>query len=457
MTSAAARNALSPFASVVGLWRAFSAERNLKFVVSLIVLGASAYVCRTVGNHIEDVLANKAAASTALYMDSFVEPLVQELATRTRLSPESRTALGRLFEPATIGKPVVSFRIWLTDEIVFSSRGDLIGKHFRSTDARNHAFEGHVVARFGLDGDDDEHERALGVPILEVYAPIRQTGSNRIIALAETAELAPNLTREIRAAQYASYATIVSATMGLVFLIFKLTSGLQTRLGKLATQQVESERIRTRVCRAHGHALEMGERNLRKMSEQLRAGPLQLIALAQLRLGALPNDPERYHAEIEVIKKALSDCTKQIRDVSAEVAPAQLQEMSLAEVISTSVCLRDRLAVTADLQDLPENAPYVMKSCLYQILEQVIRVVLLHTPAARVHVCAWSDVDKLNVTLDCHGELSKPVLWLAKEIEGKIEILRYLVEALGGALTVHGHGNRSLTVAANFWMCDWRS
>src|SRR5262249_53527545 len=146
-----------------------------------------------------------------------------------------------------------------------------------------------------------------------------------------------------------------------------------------------------------------------------------------------------YHADIEVIKKALSDCTKQIRDVSAEVAPAQLEEMSLIEVISTSVCLRDRLAVTADLRDLPENVPYVMKSCIYQILEQAIRVVLLHTPMARVHVCAWSDLEKLNVRLDCDGELSKPVLWLAKEIEGKTEILRYLVEALGGALTVHGH------------------
>src|SRR5215510_13101965 len=257
MTIAATRNAISPLGSVAGLWRAITAERNLKFVVSLIVLGASAYVCRTAGNHIEEVVANKAAASTALYMDSFVEPLVQELATRTTLSPESRTALGRLFEPATIGKPVVSFRIWITDEIVFSSRGHLIGKHFRSTDARNKAFEGHVVARFGLDGDEDEHERALGVPILEIYAPIRQTGSNRIIALAETSELATNLMQEIRAAQYASYATVVSAAMGLIFLIFKLTSGMEMHLGKLANQQVESARFRTRVCRAHSHALEM--------------------------------------------------------------------------------------------------------------------------------------------------------------------------------------------------------
>ena len=85
------------------------------------------------------------------------------------------------------------------------------------------------------------------MPILEIYAPVRQTGTNRIIALAETAELATNLTQEIRAAQYASYATILSVAMGLVFLIFKLTSGLQMRIGKLTEQQVESVRFRSRV------------------------------------------------------------------------------------------------------------------------------------------------------------------------------------------------------------------
>jgi signal transduction histidine kinase len=454
MTIAATRNAISPLGSVVALWRVVSAERNLRFVVALIVLGASACVCRTVGNHIEEVLANKTAASIALYMDSFVEPIVQELATRTTLSPESRTALGRLFEPATIGRPVVSFRIWITDEIVFSSRGDLIGKHFRSTLARKKAFEGEVVAGFGLEGDDDEHERALGVPILQIYAPVRQTGTNRIIALAETAELATSLTQEIRAAQYASYATIVSAAMGLVFLIFKLTSGLQNRIGKLAEQQVENLRFRSRVCRAHSHALEMSERNFRDLSERLHTGPLQLIALAQLRFGALFDDPERYRADVDVIKKALSDCTKQLRDVLAGVAPVQLEQMSLIEVITTSVCLRDRVTVTSDLRDLPETVPYLIKSCIYQILEQAIRVVLLHTPNARVHVRAWSDIEKLNVTLDCDGELSKPVLWLAKEIEDGTQILRHLVEALGGALAVQARGDEDLTVAANFWICD---
>jgi hypothetical protein len=45
-------------------------------------------------------------------------------------------------------------------------------------------------------------------------------------------------------------------------------------------------------------------------------------------------------------------------------------------------------------------------------------------------------------------------LWLAREIEDGTQILRHLVEALGGALAVQARGDEDLTVAANFWICD---
>ena len=453
MTTIASGKAIVPVAP--GWRRSITTERTLKLAVLMIVLGTSAYVCLTVGRHIEELLANKAGASTALYMDSFVEPLVQGLVTTATLSAENRSALENLLAPATIGKPVVSFRIWITDKIVFSSRSDLIGKQFRSTAARNSAFEGNVVARFGPDGDDDEHERALGVPVLEIYAPIRQTGTKHIIALAETIELASNLSQEIRLAQYASYAGIASAAVALVLLLFRLVNSLQTRIGTLIEQQAEHVQFRNRVYQAQGRALETNERHLRNVGEELQHGPLRLIALALLSLAALRQNPDRVHSEIENLKETLHDCTKQMRGLSREVAPVQLEQMSLDEVIATSVCLRDRAAVTADLQNLPHSVPYVVKSCIYRILEQTIRLVLLHAVKPSVHVSAWSTSEELAVTLDCDADLSRPVSWLVKEIESKTEILKHLVEALGGALTVHGRGDQALGVAISFWMSDW--
>jgi signal transduction histidine kinase len=453
MTVVASRRAISPLASLLGLWRGVTAERKLKLAVVVIIAGLTAHVCLTSGRYIEELLANRAAASSALYMDSFVEPLVQDLATNASLSPESRRALEAALAPKTIGKPVVSFRIWVGDKISFSSRGDLIGRQFPATTARNEAFEGNVVARFGLDGPDDDDERALGVPVLEVYAPIRQTGTSRIIALAETSEIATSLSQEIRAAQYATYAAIVGTAAGLILLLFKLTSALQARIGSLAKQETEHAQFRKRVCQAHGCALEMGERNLRHLSDQLHDGPLQMIALAQLSLGTLKDNPDRLPAEVEVLRKTLSDCARQIRNLSVGLVPAQLEAMSLVEVISTSVCLRDRVSVTSDLHDLPQNVPYVLKSCIYQLLDQAIRTIVPHAVDARVHVRSWSQADRFAVELDFAGELSKPVLWLADEVEAKTESLKHSVEALGGALNVHCKGE-TLTVAANFLSGD---
>ena len=114
MTVVASRRAISPLASLLELWRTVSAERKLKCAVLVIVASLTAHVCLTVGRYIEELLANKVAASSALYMDSFVEPLVQDLATTAALSAETRRALEAALAPATIGRPVVSFRIFCT-------------------------------------------------------------------------------------------------------------------------------------------------------------------------------------------------------------------------------------------------------------------------------------------------------------------------------------------------------
>jgi len=114
-----------------------------------------------VAQHIQDMFANKAGATTALYMDSIVEPLVQELVAKPSLSDDNRAALERLVSPASAGRPVIAFRVWVDDRIVFSSRGEFVGKKFPASPARVRAFEGEVVSSLGFEGDYDDNERAL--------------------------------------------------------------------------------------------------------------------------------------------------------------------------------------------------------------------------------------------------------------------------------------------------------
>jgi signal transduction histidine kinase len=452
-------NALSDVAwpvltSLTGWWRDLGRARKLTAALSIGIVCATVYAGLVVAQHIQDVFAHKAAASTALYMDSVVEPLVQELVAKPSLSEQNRAALERLLSPASSGKPVVAFRIWVHDQIVFSSRGELVGKQFTPSPSRVRAFQGEVVANLDLDGDDDDDERALQVPILEIYAPVRQTGTNKIIALAETSELAVDLVREINAAQYTSYAVLVSGAVGLILVLFSLTGGLQRQIGELAQQHVQDKLFNKRVCRANRHVLEINEKNLRRVGEELYAGPLQLVAYAQLRLDALREAPDKIGDEIGAISAALRDCMAQIRQVSTGLKPSDLRALSLAEVISTAICLhefRTATTVTCEFHGLPQEASNALKSCLYQFIEQALGNIFRHSAAsAKMHVCARCEGDKLDVELVCR--VPPVASWLADAIENGGEGVRHRIEALGGVLSAQSHSDQHVSVTASFWI-----
>ena len=435
-------------------WRGVGRARKLTAVLSIGIIGATIYAGSLVAQYIQQVFANKAGASTALYMDSVVEPLVQELALKPTLSEENRSALERLMSPASSGRPVVAFRIWVSDRIVFSSRGDLVGKRFLPHPTRTRAAEGEVVASLGLDGDDDDDERALHVPILEIYAPVRQTGTNKIIALVETSELAVDLMREIQAAQYTSYAVLASGAIGLILILVSLTGGLQRQIGELARQQVQAKLFNSRVCRANRRVLEINEKNLRRVGQELYAGPLQLVAYAQLRLDALREAPDKVGEEIGAISAALTQCMSQIREVSTGLTPSNLEALPLAKVITTAVCLheaRTASVVSCEFRDLPQDAPFVLKSCLYQFIEQSLGNIFRHSAAsAEVHVCAKCEDDRLEVELNCSLQPARSEL--ADAIETGGEGLRHRIEALGGVLSARSHSDQHLSVVASFWI-----
>jgi signal transduction histidine kinase len=442
------------FLGLLRWWQDLGWARRLTGAASIALICATVYACSVVAQHIQELFANKAGASTALYMDSFVEPLVQELATKPSLSTENRAALERLLSPASIGKPVVAFRIWVSDRIVFSNRGELIDKRFPPTAERNRALAGDFIASFGLEGDDDEGERALRVPILEIYAPVRQTGTNRIIALAETSELAVDLMQEIRIAQYIAYAILGSTAVGLILVLVSLTGGLQSQIGKLAERQKEDEHFKKRICTANRRVLEISDRNLRRIGEQLYSGPLQLVAFAQLKLDGLREEPEKFDAEIGSISDALKECMTQIREVSVELAPADLEILSLSKVIATAISLheaRTKTRVSYQFGELPDDVPYALKDCLFNYVGHALGNIFRHTAESKVHMCARCEAGNLEIKLIYPAQRSRS--WLVNEIVSGSEGLRRRIEAFGGVLSSHTDEQVSV-VELRFWIGD---
>ena len=61
---------------------------------------------------IEDSVVSNTASAGALYLESFVSPLSQELAANDRLSEPAIRALDEVFAASGLGQRIVSFKIW---------------------------------------------------------------------------------------------------------------------------------------------------------------------------------------------------------------------------------------------------------------------------------------------------------------------------------------------------------
>ncbi len=99
---------------------------------------------------------------------------------------------------------------------------------------------------------------------MEVYAPVRETGTNRIIALVEIYEIAVEVKKDIWATQAVVATAIVAIALAVVLLLFSMAStgkiernSLLGQISDLSRLRAESERHRPRVSHANLHVRRM--------------------------------------------------------------------------------------------------------------------------------------------------------------------------------------------------------
>jgi hypothetical protein len=96
------------------IWR-FVWRRSLtqRFTLAsfLIIISGTAGIGWWVGEQIKADVIKESATTTALYMDSFIAPNLQELSYTKTLSPAHVAALGDLLRKTTLGRQVVTFKV----------------------------------------------------------------------------------------------------------------------------------------------------------------------------------------------------------------------------------------------------------------------------------------------------------------------------------------------------------
>src|SRR6266545_5563804 len=84
-----------------------------------------------VGQQIAAGVIHRTAATTALYMDSFVAPNLQGLAQRDSLTADHMTSLSKLLQDTPLGQQIVAFKVWdAHGRVLYSTEPSGIGQTF---------------------------------------------------------------------------------------------------------------------------------------------------------------------------------------------------------------------------------------------------------------------------------------------------------------------------------------
>jgi signal transduction histidine kinase len=424
-----------------------------------------------VSSRIETGVVSNTAASAALYMDRFIEPHVQALAQGDTLPDSARQALSELITTRGFGQQIAAIKIWRPDgTIVYSNRDSLIGTKLPLSDSLKKALAGAVVPEFNhLEDEENVEERGLATPLLEIYAPLRETSTERIIAVAEFYQLANRLDEELTWAQFES----VGVVTGLGLLMLGALSGIVGRGSSTITQQQQSlsariedlsqslalnQELRQRVADANRRSAESSEQFLRRVSAELHDGPVQLIGLVLLRLdgigvNARDADPARARETLEVIRGALRDSLAEIRGLSNGFALPELEHLRLEDALELAISNHERRSNTVVNVIFPENlpsAPIVVKACAYRFVQEGLNNAFRH--AGGIGQSVIVDWDGMRLTIDVSDRGPGLSEGLPSPFKGGIGLsgMRDRIESLGGIMTIDAADGQGTRLRASF-------
>ncbi|MGV2981678.1 sensor histidine kinase [Camelimonas sp. ID_303_24] len=432
----------------VSLSRQFAITGGLVMLVVMTVAGI--ITSRIVTN----VTIENTAASTALFLDSVLSPNLQALAHSETLPPESVAALDQLLGVNTKEDQAFETRfphleIWKEGGlIVYSKSRDLMGRRFDPPPGLLEALTGKVSAQY-TNLDSLEHmARNFKRKYLEIYVPVREQLSGRIIAVAEIHEAPDDLQERLSSVRLGSWLTTALLTLAVMLSLFgtvhrasKLISAqhtaLRQRIDQVRRVSDQNRSLRSKIEAASGRLVELNATYLRNVAADLHDGPAQLVGLAVLKVelvrrAVTASDRNR---ELQAMSGILDDALRDLRTISHGLMLPEIESLPLQEVVERVVALhetRTGCKVSLTCEALNCDATYAVKICAYRFLQEGLLNAHRHAPGnSQSVVCRLQD-QLLNVTVSDGGPAGAKGSGVIKPGLG-LTGLRARVESLGGA------------------------
>jgi signal transduction histidine kinase len=420
-------------------------------LAACIALGAGMLVLGSfVSAEIGDRLIRNAAAAAVFYVNGLDRSYVQELTSQSALSEESLRALDKAFNETEPVRQIASVTICLPDgRVVYSTTRDFIGKTLSVKPELLKALKGEVAAEFrNLSNEDDAVGRSLNVPLLDIYLPVRDQGGDNVIAVAELFAYASGLKAELDVVRLQSWVAVGAVALLQIILLHTIVwRGNKT---------IESQR--TALADVRRISAEMSERFLHRLGADLHDGPAQLIGLALLRLDALHPllaAKDSNFEELEKIRTVLQDCLREVRHLSAGLAPPDLGSLPLRQVLELAVHQHEQRTgstVSSGIGMLPANTSSLHQVCIYRFVQEGLNNAYRHAAGVGQAVRAVCDGRELTVEVADKGPGISPNSFAG----GRLGLagLRARVESLGGKFCVETQLGCGTTLRASFQVAE---
>lgn len=424
----------------------------------LILLCGMAGIGWWISSQIERSVLNRAAFTTALYIDSFISESLQVLATSDSLPPESAAEIERLLNNTTLGQEVVAFKVWGPGgRVVYSDDPALVGQVFPVGEELQASWDGRISADFSnLEDAENVRERARADRLLEIYSPVRFHGSGAVIAVAEFYHRVDELEAMIAEAQQRSWLIVLAVTMTMYLLlggyvqsasatIVRQAGELRAQVARLEELLAQNEELHERVRRAAARSANYNERFLRRISAELHDGPAQYLGLAILRLDRVAaacerlDEPGRALDDVGQITNALNQAMQEVRSISAGLGLPQLDQLATSEVVARAVRAHERRTGTrVDMRigDIPESPCQATKITVYRVVQEGLSNAFRHAGGAgqRVEVRGANDRIHLWVADEGPGFAPPPPGEWGEHMG--LAGMRERVESLGGEFSI---------------------
>jgi signal transduction histidine kinase len=425
----------------------FAIAGGVVMVLSMLLIG------RVVTERIAGAVVRNTAYATSQYMDSIISPLAQDLAEVDTLSPVARRALDEVFAGTALAQRVVSFKLWKPDgTVAHATDASIIGRTFAVSDNLQAALDGQVHASFeDLGDEEDRGETALGLPLLEVYSPVREAWSGRIIGVAEFYEVATQLERDLAEARRNAWLTVAGtfvAIGGVLWFIVlrgsrtidRQQTALTAQLAELGALSAHNAALRRRVQQAAARASAMNDQALRRIGADLHDGPAQLLGFAALRLDALRAQVAD-EAELDAVERAVKDAIREVRSISRGLSLPDIDARTPCEIVravAETHAARTGTQVDVDC-GVGEDAGLTpaVKICLYRFVQEGLNNAWRYAGGAGQQVALSLQGGTLRLAVSDRGPGVAAAPSAVTDADGEfsgigLSGLRDRVESLGG-------------------------